>query len=106
GEPRVHVEVGYERLTYRVHPVSLDRRGEVEVDPAAEVPDLGADTAALVADDLRLAGGDVAGHEVAEGGVLALQVVVPVLLGDLPGVLVAVLGTLGHPDAPVVAQRL
>ena len=64
--------------------------GEVEVDAAAEVADLGADAAALVADVLGLARRDVARHEVAERGVDPLEVVVAVLLGDLARVLLAV----------------
>ena len=84
----------------------LDGLGEVEVDAATHALDLGADAAALVAHVLGLAGGDVAGDQVAERRVDALEVVVAVLLGDLPRVLGAVGLLLGHPDPAVVAQRL
>ena len=50
--------------------------------------------------------GDVAGDQVAERRVDPLQVVVAVLLGDVPRVLVAVGLVLRHPDPAVVAQRL
>ena len=93
----------------------VDRIGEVQVDAAAHVArvavevllgDGRADTATLVAHVLRLAGRDVAWHQVAERRIDPLQVVVAVSLGDLPRVLGAVLGLLGHPDASVVTQRL
>ena len=58
---------------------ALDGVGEVQVDAQARV----AHAAALVADLLGGAAGDVAGGQVAEGGVLALQVVVALVLGDL-----------------------
>ena len=95
---------------------ALDRRREVEVHTTTDLALLAglvvdlldgrADTATLVAHVLGLARRDVTRHEVAERRVDALEVVVAVLLGDLPRVLRAVLGTLGHPDATVVAQRL
>ena len=89
-----------------LRPESLDGLGEVEVDAAAYAVDLGADAAALVAHVLGLPRGDVAGDQVAEGGVDPLEVVVAVVLGDVARVLVGVLGVLGDPDAAVVAQRL
>lgn len=79
GDPRVHVEEVAVLLLDLGPAHPLDGLGEVEVDALAA----GADAAALVADVLRGAGGDVAGHEVAEGGVDALQVVVALVLGDL-----------------------
>src|SRR3712207_7312349 len=45
-----------------------------------------AHAAALVADVLGLARGDVARHQVAERGVDPLEVVVPLALGDVPRV--------------------
>ena len=105
-DPLVHVEEVVVLLAHRVLAQTLDRVGEVEVDAAAEVADHRAHAATLVADVLGLAGGDVAGDQVAEGGVDPLQVVVAVLLGDVARVLGAVLGLLRHPDATVVAQRL
>src|SRR5664280_3661229 len=92
-----------------------DRVREVEVDPAAHLArvafrvllgDGRANAATLVAHVLRLAGRDVARHQVAERRVDPLQVVVAVILGDLSGILGAVLDLLGHPDASVVTQRL
>ena len=79
GDPLVHLE---EVAVLRLDGLAaepLDGVGEVEVDaePAR------ADAAALVADLLGGAGGDVAGDEVAEGRVLPLQVVVALVLGDL-----------------------
>src|SRR5690606_20688 len=60
---------------------------------------------ALVADALGGAGGDVAGAEVAKARIHPLEVVVALVLGNLPGIaLVARL--LRHPDAPVVAEAL
>ena len=105
-DPLVHVEEVVVLLAHRVLAQALDRVGEVEVDAAAEVADHRAHAATLVADVLGLAGGDVAGDQVAEGGVDPLQVVVAVLLRDVARVLGAVLGLLRHPDATVVAQRL
>ncbi len=101
GDPGVHVEEVAVLLLDGLAPQPPDGVGEVEVDALSA----GADPAPLVAHVLRGAGGDVAGHEVAEGRVDALQVVVALGLGDLVrGTLVA-LG-LGHPDTAVVAQRL
>ena len=106
GDLRVHVEQVAVLLGDRLGAHPLEGVGEVEVDPTAEVADQRADTAALVADVLRLSRRDVAGDEVAERGVDPLEVVVAVLLGDVARVLVAVLAPLRHPDAAVVAQRL
>src|SRR5690606_2594058 len=101
GDALVHVEqvavLGLDRGA--AHP--LDGVGEVQVDAEAA----GADAAALVADVLGGAGRDVARDQVAEGRVDALQVIVALVLGDLPRVAV-VAGALGHPDAAVVPQRL
>ena len=105
-DPGVHVEEVAVLVLDGLAAEALDGLGEVEVDAASYAVDLGADAAALVAHVLGLAGGDVAGDQVAEGGVDPLEVVVAVLLGDLARVLVGVLGVLGHPDAAVVAQRL
>ena len=83
-----------------------DGLGEVEVDAAGDAVNLRADATALVAHVLGLTRCDIAGHEVTEGRVDALQVVVAILFGDLTRVLLAVLGALGNPDATVVTQRL
>ena len=64
-----------------------------------------ADAAALVADFFRAARGDIPGRQVAEAGVLALEKVVALGLGDVGGS-PHVAGARRHPDAPIVAQRL
>ncbi len=101
GDPLVHVEEVAVLLLDRGPAHPRDGVREVEVDALSA----GADAAPLVADVLGGAGGDVARHEVAEGGVDPLQVVVAFVLGDLGGRPGVALG-LGHPDAAVVAQRL
>ena len=83
-----------------------DGLGEVEVDAAGDAVDLRANAAAFVAHVLGLTRRDVAGHEVTEGGVDALQVVVAILFGNVTRVLLAVLCALGYPDAAIVTQRL
>ena len=81
---------------------ALDGVGEVEVDAQAARPD----AAALVAHLLGGARGDVARGEVAEARVLALQVVVALVLGDLVRASGCRPAFFGHPDAAVVAERL
>ena len=73
--------------------------GEVQIDGPAGIPD----PVAGVALHFGAAGGDIAGHQVAEAGELPFQVVVAVRLGDL-GWRAAVAGDLRHPDPAVVAQ--
>ena len=101
GDPLVHLEEVPVLLADLRRPEPLDRVGEVEVDAQAAR----AHAAALVADLLGRAGGDVAGGEVAVGRVLPLEVVVALVLGDLVRRPV-VARLLRDPDAPVVAQRL
>ena len=102
GDLGVHVEevavLGLDRLAAQ----PLDRVGEVQVDPEPAR----ADPATLVADVLGRAGGDVAGHQVAERRVDPLQVVVAVVLAGSPARVALVLPRLRHPDPAVVAQRL
>lgn len=101
GDPGVHVEEVAVLLLDLRPAHAPDGVGEVQVDALPA----GAHSPALVTDVLGGAGGDVAGHEVAEGGVDALQVVVALVLGDLvrrTGVAVR----LRDPDTAVVAQRL
>ena len=74
----------------------LDRVGEVEVDAEPA----GADAAALVADVLGGARGDVARHQVAEGRVVPLQVVVALVLGDLAGLARVVAASCGTQTRP------
>ena len=81
--------------------MTLDRVREVEEHAVVQRTH----TAAFVDDGLCVARGDVAGDQVAEARVLALQVVVALVLGDVDRTaLVLVAGR--HPDATVVAQRL
>ena len=80
----------------------LDGVREIQVDAEAGP---GPTPRPLVRHLLGRARGDVARHQVAEGGIAALEVVVALVLGDLVRrARVALL--LRHPDAPVVAQRL
>ena len=102
GDPLVHLEEVAVLLLDRRPAQPRDGVGEVEVDALAA----GAHAAALVADVLRGAGGDVAGDEVAEGRVDPLQVVVALVLGDLARRAASSPLRLRHPDAAVVAQRL
>ena len=69
------------------------------------VGDLRADSASFIAHVLGLPRCNIAGHQVTESRVNPLQVVVAILLGNLPGILIAILGPLGHPDPAIVAQR-
>src|SRR5690606_17162358 len=98
----VHVEQVPVLLADALFAVALDGVAEVEVDAAAT----GTDAAAVVALLLRSARGDVARRQVAEARVLALEVVVARVLGNLIRVLADVLLALRYPDASVVAQRL
>ena len=106
GDPGVHVEQVAVLLLDRIPAEPLDRFREVEVDTAAYAFHLGADSAPLVAHVLGLPRRDVTRDQVAERRVDPLQVVVAVLLGDVPWVLGAVASALRHPDAAVVAERL
>ena len=82
-------------------PDAGDGGREVEVHAVLERPD----ALALVDHGLGVARRHVAGHQVAEAGVLPLEEVVALGLGDLVG-RARVVGVARHPDAPVVAQRL
>ena len=100
GDAVVHLEEVAVALADGVLAEALDGFGEVEIDAEAGF----ADAAAFVADGFGVAGGDVAGDEVAEAGIAAFEVVVALGFGNLVGrALVALL--LRHPDAAVVAQR-
>src|SRR5690606_19359141 len=74
GDALVHVEEVAVLGLHGVAAEALDGVGEVEVHAAAHAVDLRADAAALVAHVLGLSRGDVAGYQVAEGGVDPLQV--------------------------------
>ena len=100
GDPLVHVEqVAVARLD-GLDPQPRDGIGEVEIHRQARL----ADAAPVVAHRFRVARCDVARHEVAEAGVLALEVIVALALRDLLGT-PRVAGRLRNPDAGVVAQR-
>src|SRR6188474_437931 len=80
-----------------VHTDALDGVFEIEIDRQAAV----ADAAPFVGRLFRVSRGDVAWHEVAKRWVLALEIIIAVVFGDLVGrSLVALL--LWHPDAAVV----
>ena len=70
------------------------------------------DPAPLIADLLGRAGGYVPGGEVSEGGVLAFEILIPVLLLNISWFEVAASDLLGegcaprHPDATIIAKRL
>src|SRR3546814_2566818 len=81
GDSRVHVEEVAVALVEGRRAEAADGVREVEVDAVLER----ADALALVDHRLRVAGGDVAGHEVAERRVLPLEEVVAVGVGDLVG---------------------
>ena len=101
GDALIHVEEVAVALADGLGAEAADGVGEVEVDAEAGF----ADAAAFVADGFGVAGGDVAGDEVAEGGIFALEVVVALVFGDLIG-LALVTFLLWDPDAAVVAERL
>ena len=99
GDLLVHVEQVAVLLLDHLGPEPLDRVLEVEVDRQPAL----ADAAPFVGRLLGVARRDVARHEVAERRVLALEVVVALLFGNLlRRPLVAL--RLRHPDAAVVAQ--
>src|SRR5699024_6854200 len=101
GDLLVHLEQAAVLRLDRLAAHPLDRGTEVQVHPAPA----GAHTAALVTDLLGRPRGHVPGHQVAECGIPALQVVVPLIGRDVPRV-AGVPALLRHPDATVVAQRL
>ena len=101
GDLLVHLEQVAVTLADGVLAQALDGSGKVQVHAAPAR----ADAAAVVALFLGGAGGDVTRGQVAEARVLALQVVVALLLGDLVGRTVVAL-LLGRPAAAVVAERL
>src|SRR5690606_27246996 len=97
----VHLEQVAVALGDLVLAKALDGRPEVEIHSTPA----GTDAAALVADFLGGTRRDVAGREVAERRILALEVVVALRLGDvIRGARVT--GTQRHPTAAVVAERL
>ena len=81
GDALVHVEQVAVALLDDVLAEALDGIAEIEVDGEAGF----ADAAAFVADLLGVAGSHVARHQVAEAGIVALQVVIALGLGNLAG---------------------
>src|SRR6185312_787980 len=96
----VHLEEIPVALTDRLGPEPMNRIGEIEVHPASAGPH----AAPLVAYFFRSAARDVARREVPKARVLSLEVVVPVVLRDVPRLLAAVFLFLRHPHTSVVAQ--
>ena len=101
GDVLVHLEEVAVALPDGLLAESLDGIGKVEVDaePART------HTTALVADLLGTTGSNVAGSEIAIAGILTLEVVVTLLLGNIPrGAGIAFL--FRNPDASVIPERL
>jgi hypothetical protein len=98
----VHLEQVAVALADPVLAEALDRVGEVEIHAAATR----SNAATVVARFLGRARRDIARREIAEAGVLPLEVVVAIGLGDVAGRLADVFLPLRHPHPPVVAQRL
>src|SRR5258708_18698956 len=101
GDVVIHLEEVAVTLLKRWPSEAPDGLGEIEVDAAPALPD----PTSLVAYFLCGTRRDVARGKVAVTGVLALQVVVALRLGDLLRRTTVTLH-LRNPDAAVVAQRL
>lgn len=101
GNAFVHFEQVPVALLDDVCAEAVDRVREVQVNAFA----CGADAAAFVADLFSGARGDVSRCEVAEARVLAFEIVVAFVLGDVRGG-AAIAFFPGHPDASVVAEGL
>ena len=108
GDLLVHVEEVAIALANHVDTQAVDGLAEVEEHGLASV----VDTVTLVATLLGGAASHVARHEVTEGGITALQIIVAVLLRNVTTLDLAslqflgVLDVLGHPDTTVITQRL
>ena len=81
GDVVIHVEQVAVALADGAFAQPADGVGEVEIDAASAL----ADAAALVAHFLGRPRGDVARGEVAEAGILAFQIIIALVLGDLVG---------------------
>ena len=99
GDLVVHMEEVSIFLFDDVESVAFDGLCEVEVDGGPGFPNPLSGVAAF----LGISGGDVAGNHVAEGRVLAFEVVVPFLFGDLIGG-PRISFFEGDPNATVVAE--
>ncbi len=108
GDLLIHLKQVAVALHDDVESQTVDRLREVQIDGQTSV----VHAEALVAALLGGTAGHVARNEVAEGGIAALQIVVAVLLGNVPRLdlvllqLLGVLNLLRHPDTTVVTQRL
>ncbi len=104
----VHLEEVAIFLFHHIASQTLDGIGKVKVDSQT----CGADAVAGIATLFGGTGGHIAGHQVAESGIAAFQIVVAILFGDVIGTLLAatdglgILLLLGHPDAAIVAEAL
>ena len=101
GDAVVHLEEVAVPILDGVVSIPSDGRLEIEIDPVLERPN----TLASVDHPLGGPGGHVAGDEVSEGRIDALQVVVTVCGRDVAG-RSGLVGVLGYPDPSVVAERL
>ena len=100
GDALVHFEEVAVALGNLVFAETLDGIGEIEIDAKTSW----ADTVACIAFGFGGAGSDIARNEIAETGILALEIVVALGFGNLAGrALVA--GLFGDPNAAVVAER-
>ena len=108
GDLFVHLEEVTIASFYDILTKTLDSAGEVEEDSQPRV----VDTVASVAAFLSSTAGDVTRHEVTEGGIAALEVVVTILLLDIGRTkrtsleLLSVFDILGYPDTAVITERL
>src|SRR5271157_3850281 len=101
GDPLVHVEEVAVALADRRYAETVDRFREIKIDAQPGLTH----APALVADLLGRPRGNVAGGKVAVARVLALQVIIALVLGNLswwPRVSLL----LGDPDPAIVAERL
>src|SRR5882724_446183 len=101
GDALVHLEQIAVSLADDVLAQALDRIAEVEVHSLAA----GADPPAFIAHPLGGTGADVTRYQVAVTRVYAFEKIIAILCGDLVGQARVPL-LLGHPDAPIITQRL
>ena len=104
----VHLEEVAIFLLHHIASQTLDSIGKVEVHGQTRR----AYTVASIATLFGSTRCHIAGHQVAESGIAAFQIVVAILFGDVIGTLLAatdglsILLLLGHPDAAIVAEAL
>src|SRR5579864_4318022 len=100
GDALVHLEEVAVALANHIDAEAADGIGEIQVDAESGF----ADAAAFVADGLGIARSDVAGDQVAEAGIAALEIIIAIAFGYLAG-RAFVARLFRHPDTAVVAQR-